>query len=79
MDLAAEAGAELYVTGDVKYHDARKAEELGMALLDVGHFAAERYGFHRFGEVLEKDLVSQGWGIRVLYAKESDPLGPVPS
>ncbi len=30
------------VTGDAKYHDARQAEELGIALIDAGHFATER-------------------------------------
>jgi len=38
---AARKGADLLVTGDVKYHEAREAESLGVALLDAGHFATE--------------------------------------
>jgi len=38
---AARKGADLLVTGDVKYHEAREAEALGVALLDAGHFATE--------------------------------------
>jgi len=34
-------GADLLVTGDIKYHEAREAETLGVALLDAGHFATE--------------------------------------
>ena len=34
-------GADLLVTGDIKYHDARNALDLGLALVDAGHFATE--------------------------------------
>ncbi|MCQ2548356.1 MAG: Nif3-like dinuclear metal center hexameric protein [Clostridia bacterium] len=32
---------DLLITGDVKYHDARKAKELGLAVVDLGHYASE--------------------------------------
>ena len=32
---------DLYVTGDLKYHDAQKAHELGINVLDLGHYATE--------------------------------------
>lgn len=35
-------GADVLVTGDVKYHDAREAEATGLAIVDAGHFATER-------------------------------------
>ena len=38
---AQRQGADLLVTGDVKYHDARNALDLGLALIDAGHFATE--------------------------------------
>lgn len=34
---AREAGADVLVTGDVGYHRAREALDMGIALLDVGH------------------------------------------
>lgn len=34
-------GADLLVTGDVKYHEARDAQALGIALIDAGHFSTE--------------------------------------
>ncbi|MRR53840.1 MAG: Nif3-like dinuclear metal center hexameric protein [Deltaproteobacteria bacterium] len=34
-------GADVLVTGDVKYHDAHEALALGVALVDLGHFASE--------------------------------------
>ena len=77
MDAAIAAGAQLYITGDLKYHDARKAEDAGIHVLDVGHFAPERYGLFRFGELLEDKFTGQGLKVRILYAEEMDPFVPV--
>jgi dinuclear metal center YbgI/SA1388 family protein len=41
---AAQAGADAFVTGDVKYHDGLLAWELGLNILDAGHYATERPG-----------------------------------
>jgi dinuclear metal center YbgI/SA1388 family protein len=41
MRTASRAGAHVLVTGDVKYHEARDAEDLGIALIDAGHFPTE--------------------------------------
>ncbi|MFN2340731.1 MAG: Nif3-like dinuclear metal center hexameric protein [Halanaerobium sp.] len=36
-------GADLYLTGDVKFHEAQTAEELGMSLVDFGHYGSEKF------------------------------------
>ncbi len=77
LDAAADSGAQLYITGDIKYHDARRAEDAGMNILDVGHFAPERYGINRFGKLLGETLARQGLQVNVLFAKETDPFRPV--
>lgn len=44
-DLAASAlaqGVELFITGEVRYHTALEASELGLALLEAGHQATEQ-------------------------------------
>lgn len=41
MRTACRAGADVLVTGDVKYHEARDAEDMGIALIDAGHFPTE--------------------------------------
>jgi putative NIF3 family GTP cyclohydrolase 1 type 2 len=74
LGAAAGAGAELYITGDMKYHDARDAEAAGINVLDVGHFAPERYGLIRFGKILEKEFKMEGLSIETAYAKERDPF-----
>ncbi len=36
-------GADLYLTGDIKYHEAQLAEELGINLVDFGHYGSEKF------------------------------------
>jgi dinuclear metal center YbgI/SA1388 family protein len=36
-------GADLYLTGDVKFHEAQMAEELGLSLIDFGHYGSEKF------------------------------------
>lgn len=38
---AARLHVDAYVTGDVKYHDAQLAKELGFLVVDAGHFGTE--------------------------------------
>lgn len=42
MELAAANGCQLFITGDLKYHDAQKAKALGLAVIDAGHYGTEK-------------------------------------
>ncbi|MBW2618952.1 MAG: Nif3-like dinuclear metal center hexameric protein, partial [Deltaproteobacteria bacterium] len=42
VGLAKSRGAEVLITGDIGYHQAREAESLGLCVIDAGHFATER-------------------------------------
>ncbi len=50
--LAKKLGADLLITGDVKYHEALDAMEENMPIIDIGHYESE----HFFGEILKKEL-----------------------
>lgn len=41
--LMERADADLFLTGDIKFHDAMKARSLGIMLADIGHFESERF------------------------------------
>lgn len=41
IDTATKMGVEVLLTGDIRHHDARRAEDLGLSVLDVGHFRSE--------------------------------------
>ncbi|TCK04601.1 Nif3-like dinuclear metal center hexameric protein [Phorcysia thermohydrogeniphila] len=57
IDLVA-GKADVYVTGDVKYHDALKSIDLGLTLFDMGHFGTERLFYRKLKELLAKAFPS---------------------
>jgi len=48
--------ADLYITGDITYHTALRAKELGLNVLDVEHFDTEKF----FVEALYEQLIKFG-------------------
>lgn len=45
-------GADMYITGDVKYHDAQLALQLGLIIVDAGHFHTEKIILPRLKSIL---------------------------
>ncbi len=41
IKIAAKQKADVYITGDVKYHDMQMAKELGITVVDAGHYGTE--------------------------------------
>jgi hypothetical protein len=70
---AREAGADLYVTGDVKYHQALDASAGTMTVADVGHGSAERWILPEFRRVLSERF-GKALAIRVFMEKEPQLL-----
>jgi dinuclear metal center YbgI/SA1388 family protein len=48
--------SDLYITGDINYHTALRAKELGLNVLDVEHFDTEKF----FVEALYNQLIKLG-------------------
>lgn len=69
--MAAEAGCELFITGDVKYHQARMAEDMGMCLIDAGHYGTEKF----FGEDM-RGLLDEKFGGVIQVAASKVSLDP---
>ena len=63
-------GADAYVTGDVRYHDAQHAAELGMHVIDAGHFGTEFPVVASLAERLREELRGEGH-VEVLADRES--------
>jgi len=51
-------GAQAFVTGDVKYHEAQAAIENGIHVVDAGHFATEFPIVHVLADYLRGELKS---------------------
>ncbi len=73
------SGADVYITGDIKYHDALKifsrnakqaSDHCDMAILDVGHFSLEEEMMRRFAILLDKRLQ----GVDVIFLPGRDPF-----
>jgi dinuclear metal center YbgI/SA1388 family protein len=65
ISRAAAAGADVLVTGDVKYHEAQEACQLGLAVIDAGHFATERPAVDAVVAYLKDCAASGGWMVTV--------------
>lgn len=42
VEAAIRMGAELYISGDFRYHDFKDAQAAGMGLIDAGHYGTEQ-------------------------------------
>ncbi|MDD4950963.1 MAG: Nif3-like dinuclear metal center hexameric protein [Desulfovibrionaceae bacterium] len=71
IGAAAAAGADVLVTGDVKYH---AAVEAGILVLDVGHFALEE----RMMEIFAQELARKATGAKVRFFPGQDPFRSAP-
>ena len=67
MDCAAAAvaaGADVLVTGDIRYHDAQEAMAMGLCLIDAGHFATEFPVLNSLQGLLRKCSETNDWHCR---------------
>ncbi|MGI6082193.1 MAG: Nif3-like dinuclear metal center hexameric protein [Limnochordia bacterium] len=71
---AKAAEADVYVTGDIKHHDAAYAEGLGLCVLDCGHFATERMVAPRIARYLSERAEAEGQDCEFHVACEKDPI-----
>lgn len=72
MGKAIFAGADVLLTGDVKYHEAQEAAAQGMAVIDAGHFATERIIVPALADYLKDYARERDWNLEVLTAREQD-------
>ena len=78
LHAAVRQGADLLLTGDVGYHDARKAEELGLTLVDAGHFATEHIVVDHLTRALQVEAGERGYNLKISAVNgERDPLRTV--
>ncbi len=54
---ALSAGAQVFVTGDMKYHEFFDGEDR-MAIADIGHFESERFTIDLLQEILEQKFTT---------------------
>jgi len=77
-DLIEEAlnhNADLFITGDLKYHDTQMAWLKGLILADIGHNCSERFFLNVLKDLLEKNLTLNSKKFEVKVSKiDTDPF-----
>ncbi len=69
------SGADVYVSGDISYHDARSIEAADRGLVDIGHFASEQIMVASVADALRQQLESAGYDTIVSTCEvEKDPF-----
>jgi putative NIF3 family GTP cyclohydrolase 1 type 2 len=70
-----KSDADVYLTGDVTYHDARMAEERQKAIVDIGHFASEHFFVDLMAEQLGEIAKKRQWDVAIEPCRtEKDPF-----
>jgi dinuclear metal center YbgI/SA1388 family protein len=67
--------AQAFVSGDLRYHDARDSENAGRGLVDIGHFGSEHLMVGALAERLREAIGRQGLSVAVEECRtEKDPF-----
>jgi dinuclear metal center YbgI/SA1388 family protein len=76
MSKAMAAGADVLVTGDLKYHDGQAGLAMGIKFIDAGHYATERVILGQVTEVIRQAAKETNMDIDVLISEvNTDPFG----
>lgn len=59
MEAAIRNGCDLFITGDIRHHEAQVAREMGLCLIDAGHYGTERIFSENFAGKLRKNVSSK--------------------
>jgi dinuclear metal center YbgI/SA1388 family protein len=71
--LASEA--EVYISGDIHYHNARDAESVQRAIVDIGHFASEHLMVEALAQRLAQLTKEAGISVKIKACTiEKDPF-----
>ncbi|WP_027338677.1 Nif3-like dinuclear metal center hexameric protein [Halonatronum saccharophilum] len=75
IKAASFKGVDVFVTGDIKYHEGQLAQEEGIALIDAGHYGTEKIVKSAMGEYLNKEIKSNNFKVEVIESKvNTDPF-----
>ena len=66
---AAEAGAEVFITGDLRYHETQNALDAGLCLIDATHYAGENLVIPALADYIKQKAAERGFELEVLQSK----------
>ena len=69
IDNASEVGADVYITGDLKYHEAQYAKLKGINIIDAGHFETEQFFVDEFLNILRREFEKQSYDVVIIKSQ----------
>lgn len=69
INLSKEQGCDVFITGDIKYHEAQKADELSMIIVDIGHFETENIYMQRLLDILTSRCQEKSYDVRIVLSE----------
>jgi dinuclear metal center YbgI/SA1388 family protein len=69
IDIAANLGADVYISGEISEQTTHAARELGIAYISAGHHATEKYGVQALGT-----HVAKTFGVRHIHVDIPNPV-----
>lgn len=69
IHAAKRKGCDVYITGDVKYHEAQLAEQLGLCIVDAGHFETENIYMSYLKEYLEEKCIEKSYEVKIIKSE----------
>lgn len=69
VEKAASQGADLFITGDLKYHQAQEAQGLGLSVIDAGHDSLEKVIVPYLVDYLKDRLKESNFQNRVILSE----------
>ena len=69
IHAAKRKGCDVFITGDVKYHEAQLAEQLDVCIVDAGHFETENIYMSYLQEYLEEKCIDKNYEVRIIKSE----------
>jgi len=74
VSTARFAGADVLVTGDMKYHEVLDALEMGLCVIDAGHFATEKIMMKYIADYLKARFSELNYNVEVIESNTNKDI-----
>ncbi len=66
---AKSKGCDVYITGDLKYHEAQLAEQLNFSIIDCGHYETETIYMSYLADYLNEKCLEKNYEVRIIKSE----------
>ncbi len=74
LPAAVKAGADIMITGDVRYHSALEALEMDIPVIDAGHFGLEKICVPLMLNAFKQAVIERHWNVKFNSFYQTNPF-----